>query len=100
MDEAAKQAGEEINLDDEIEKAERKEGKTKFISEEKALQEIERLFHDGASEDTIIRSLAGFDSKIAWDLRGRLLKKEVGADLLLESLAGMDSPAAFDERNY
>ncbi|MSU54710.1 MAG: hypothetical protein EXS48_02680, partial [Candidatus Staskawiczbacteria bacterium] len=99
MDETAKQTGEEINLDDEIEKAEREEGKTKFISEEKALQEIEGFLDKGVNDPAVLQGLAGLDSKQAWNLRYKYIEnRTANIGFFVEGLAGVDSPAAINER--
>src|SRR3989338_371310 len=55
-----------------------KEKLERFITEAKALAEIEKLLAEGADKGLVAMGLAGLDSPKAWDLRKRLLK--AGAD--------------------
>ena len=47
----------------------------RFISEEKALNELERLLNEGADKDSVAVGLAGLDSPQSWTMRERLLKE-------------------------
>ena len=69
-----------------------------FITETKALAEIEKLLAGGADKDYVAVGLAGLDSKAAWDLRERLLKEGADKGSVAEGLAGLDSKAAWELR--
>ena len=59
-----------------------------FITETKALAEIEKLLTKDANKGWVAMGLAGLDSKAAWDLRERLLKEGVNKDWVARGLAG------------
>src|SRR3989344_4994793 len=60
-----------------------------FITETKALAEIEKLLTKDANKGWVAMGLAGLDSKAAWDLRERLLKEGAGKGWVAQGLAGL-----------
>ena len=69
-----------------------------FITEAKALAEIEKLLDGGAGKGLVAMGLAGLDSKATWELRERLLKEGADKGWVAASLAGLDSKAAWELR--
>ena len=65
-----------------------KEKLRRFITETKALAEIEKLLTKGADKGLVAQGLAGLDSQKAWDPRERLLKEGADKGSVAEGLAG------------
>ena len=75
-----------------------KESLKHFISDEKALSEIQKLLDIGADEGRVAIGLAGVDSPEAWAMRERLLKEGAHKNFVAQGLAGVDSPKAWAMR--
>ena len=75
-----------------------KEKLERFITEAKALAEIEKLLAIGANKGWVALDLAGLNSAQAWELRERLLKEGANKGWVARGLAGLDSKAAWDLR--
>ena len=64
------------------------ETETKFISEEKALEEIEKLLQQGADKGRVAAGLAGLDSDRAWEMREELLQEKAGKNSVARGING------------
>ena len=65
-----------------------KESLKHFISDEKALSEIQKLLDIGADKGFVATGLAGLDSPEAWAMRERLLKEKAYKGSVAMGLAG------------
>jgi hypothetical protein len=95
-------AGDSISFVWQLKKKEnfvRQEKETKYLTEEKILDELEKLMENTeVSANSVAIGLVGCDSDRAWEMRRELIKRGARQSSIIDGLAGIDSDRAWKLR--